>query len=100
MTVRSSIDKLRRLVLTKADGCVTFNDVRSHQDRLLADPEFDPSFDQLVDATAVTEFDITADEARTIARRRIFSPKSRRAIVAVNPHVFGLSRMMEAYHED
>jgi hypothetical protein len=32
--------------------------------------------------------------------RRIFSPESRRAVVVTEPHVFGLSRMMEIYHED
>ena len=100
MTVRSSIDKQRRLVLTTVEGCVRFDDVRRHQDRLLADPEFDPSFDQLIDATTVTKLDISADEARTLAMRRIFSPESRRAVVVTEPHVFGLSRMMEIYHED
>jgi hypothetical protein len=79
---------------------VTFDDVRSHQDRLLADPEFDPSFDQLIDATTVTRVDLSADEVRTIAQRHIFSLKSRRALVATKPDVFGVCRMMEIYQED
>ena len=76
-----------------------FDDVRGHQDRLLADPDFDPSFDQLIDGTAATKFEISADEARTLAKRRILSPKSRRAFVATEPHIFGLGRMMEIYRE-
>jgi len=100
MKVKHSIDKQRRLVLTTAEGCVTFDDVTEHQDRLLADPDFDLNFDQLIDMTNVTTLDVSADGARMIAHRRIFSPKSRRAIVATKPHIFGMGRMMEIYHED
>jgi hypothetical protein len=99
MKVEYSIDKQRRLILTIAAGCVMFDDVRGHQDRLLADPDFDVSFDQLIDTTPAIEFDISADEARTLAERRIVSPESRRAFVAIQPHIFGLGRMMEVYHE-
>jgi len=41
------IDKPRRLIITRAKGSVMFDDIRNHQDRLLADPDFDLSFDQL-----------------------------------------------------
>ena len=76
-----------------------FDDIRDHQDRLLADPDFDASFDQLIDTTAVTKFDISAKEARIFAERPIVSPESRRALVATEPYIFGIARMMEAYHE-
>ena len=99
VNVRYSIDKQRRLILTTADDRVTFDDIIGHQTRLLADPDFDASFDQLIDMTAVTKFEISADQARTLARRCIFSPESRRAFVATEPHIFGLGRMMEIYRE-
>jgi hypothetical protein len=99
MAVRYSIDKYRRLVLTKAEGCVTFDDVRGHQDRLMADPEFDVSFDQLIDTSLTTEVDISAEQARILAHRHIVSPASRRAIVAPRPLLFGMGRMMQAYHD-
>ena len=98
--VRYSIDKQRRLVLTVAERCVTFADARSHQDRLLADPEFDASFDQLIDTTPASDVDISADEARILASRRVLSSKSLRAFVATKPHIFGLGRMMQVFHED
>ena len=71
--------------LTIGEGSVMFDDIRGHQDRLLADRDFDVSFDQLIDTTAVTEFDISASEARILAERRIVSPESRRAFVATEP---------------
>jgi hypothetical protein len=43
--------------------------------------------------------DISAQEARILAERRIFSRESRRAFVATKPHIFGLGRMMEIYYE-
>jgi hypothetical protein len=99
MPLRYCIDKDRRLVLTYTEGPVTFDDVRGHQDRLLADPEFDASFDQLIDTTLTTKFKISADEARILAERRVFSPQTRRAIVASQPHIFGVGRIMEVYHQ-
>ena len=101
MKLQSVIDKQRQLIRTFAEGRVTFDDVKEHQDRLLADPDFDASFDQLIDTTTVSKFEISADEARVLATRRIFFPlDSRRAFVATEPHVFGLARMMEIYRED
>jgi hypothetical protein len=100
MRVRYSIDKQRRLIVTNAEGSVMFDDIRGHQDRLLADPDFDASFDQLIDTTPATKFEISADEAKILAQRRIVSPESRRAFVATAPHIYGLGRMMEVYHED
>ena len=82
MKVRYVISKQRRLILTTAAGCVTFDDIRGNQDRLLADPDFEASFDQVIDMTTATKFDISADDARVLAKRRIFSPESRRAFVA------------------
>jgi len=94
------IEKERRLISTIGDGRIRFKDVRDHQDRLLADPDFDASFDQLIDTIPVVEFDLSEDEAITLARRRIVSPESRRAFVAVKPHIVGLGHMMKVYHED
>jgi hypothetical protein len=99
MKLQSFIDKQGRLIRTSVEGRVTFDDVKEHQDRLLADPGFDASFDQLIDTTTASKFDISADDARVLATRRIFSPDSRRAFVATEAHIFGLARMMEIYRE-
>jgi hypothetical protein len=100
MALRYAIDKQQRLVLTNAEGCVTFDDVRGHQDRLLADPEFDASFDQLIDTTLTTKLEVSTDQARILAERRIVSPESRRAMVATKPAIFGVGRMMEVFHQN
>jgi hypothetical protein len=98
MKVTYSIDKRRRLITTTAEGCVMFDDISDHQNRLLADPNFDLSFDQLIDTTPATKFDLSAEEAKILAARPVVSPDSRRALVAAKPHIYGLGRMMQVYH--
>jgi hypothetical protein len=99
VSVRYVIDKKHGLVLTIGEGSVTFSEIRNHQDRLLRDPDFDASFNQLIDVTAATRFDMSADEAREIACRQIVSPASRRAFVASESHIYGFGRLMEIHHE-
>lgn len=89
------IEKEKRVVITTAWSRVTVEDFKAQQDRLLSDPNFDPEFSQLLDATRVTESDIGTDEVRTLTSRTVFSPKSKRAFVAVNPAYFGLGRVRE-----
>jgi hypothetical protein len=93
------IHSQRRLVVTTGEGHVTFTEVRRHQDLLLADPAFDPQFNQLIDATTMTWFDVSAEEARQIAEQRMFSPVSRRAFLASKPSIFGIGRLMQVYQE-
>ena len=99
MPVRYLIDAARKLIVSTGVGRVTFDEIRAHQDLLLADPAFDASFNQLIDATEVTELDLSMEQAQVVAQRPIVAPTSRRAFVATKPAVFGLGRVMEVYHE-
>jgi hypothetical protein len=92
------IDKEKRLIVTSAWGRLTFPGAEVHEDQLASDPDFDPSFDQLIDLTDLAVFDISMGEAKTIAGRNFFSARSRRALVSSNPSIFGMLRLMEAYH--
>jgi len=80
MSYRYVIYKELRLVISMGKGVVTLNEIRTEQDRLLSDPDFDPSFNQLVDAITVTKLDVSVDEAKELVRRRIVSSTSRRAL--------------------
>lgn len=54
----------------------------------------------MIDVTTARRFDMSADEARDVANRRIFSSASRRAFVASEPHIYGLGRLMQAHQEE
>jgi len=99
MPLRYVIDKERRLIRTTGWDRLTFAQTKSYMDQLLNDPDFDPHFDQLVDLTALAGLGMAMEETKQIARRSGFSPTSRRAFVAPDPAVFGMSRLFEAYNE-
>ncbi len=93
------IDKQRRLVTSTASGVFTYADIAGHQRQLKNNPDFDSSFDQLFDGTAVTKIELTAAEIQTVARQRLFAGGSRQALVASNDFAYGMARMFEMYRE-
>lgn len=93
------IDRERRFVLTTVSGVVSLADGLAHQENLLRDPDFDPSFSQLMDYTHVSKFEIGGEGVRALAQRSIFSPDSRRAMLVNGDVAFGLARMFEGFRE-
>ena len=99
MPVRSIIFKEQRLVVTFEEGRVTFNDMLANLDRLASDPDFDPTFNQLSDASLATDTDLSSANIRLLYQRSVFSLTSRRAVVAPNAFTYGMARMIQAYVE-
>jgi hypothetical protein len=97
MPFHSVIDARRHLVVTTATGDLTGDEGLACCLQLRERADFDPAFNQLLDFTHATRFDATSGQLRTIAAQPLFSPASRRAIVATNPTIFGLARMFESY---
>lgn len=97
MPVRSTIYKDYRLVVTVEEGRVTFADMQANKDRLLNDPDFDPGFNQLSDATLATDTDLSAENVRLLYHRRVFSATSRRAVIAPTDFAYGMARMLQTY---
>ena len=98
------IDKSKRIVFNIAYGNLTDQDVFKHQDKLRNDPDFDPSFSQLVDCTNVIQIDgLSLKAISVLADRDPFGLGSQRAFVA--PHnpdydVFRLYELLTTVHED
>ena len=91
--------KEHRLVISTASGLVTWEEIKTCQDQTKTDPEFNPEFDQIVDLRSATRIELSGDQTRYLASRRIFSSRSRRAFVAPKPSVFGVGRMWQTYTE-
>jgi hypothetical protein len=98
MPARYLIHKNLRLIVNYGWGHLTFDDFRSQREAMIKDPDFDPSFDQLVDVTEVTTLDLSIEEAKSFARRGIFMPSSRRAVIARDPGMFAMGRLMDVHH--
>jgi hypothetical protein len=99
MPVFYKIDKERRLVLSTILGVITLADGLTQQEKLRNDPDFDPSFSQLMDYTHVVKFDFSTDDVRKFAQHSVFSSDSRRAMLVNGDLAFGLARMFETFRE-
>jgi hypothetical protein len=87
------IDVERRLVISRAWGALTDDDVREHNRALRADPLFDPTYRQLVDMSGITEDLVDITTKRQESQNQIFKPGVRRAWVASKDYTFGMARM-------
>jgi hypothetical protein len=99
MPVQYVIYPKYRLVVTTGENQVTFEEVRSHQDKLLNDPDFRSEFNQLMDGIAIRDFELSSDQIRMIVNRRVFSPTSRRALLVGSTFLYGMGRMLQTYLE-
>ena len=98
MTIDSEIIKSKRLVITTVKGLMKADELESSQWNLQKHPDFDPTFDHLFDMSSVVDIeDISAQNIKRIAHIRIFSPDSRRAVVAPDDLAYGFSRMYEVF---
>jgi len=63
---------------------MTIEEVRVHSQKLTSDPEFEPDFSQLIDATGITSSEISPEDEHEIATNRRFAEKTRHAFVFRN----------------
>ena len=93
------IDRPRRVVLTTASGILSAGAIRDYQDRLRADPDFDPTFALIADFRAANLAEVTPSDIRRLAEEAPFGPESPRALVVSDDTNYGLARMFGAYSE-
>ena len=93
------IDKERRLITSTASGVITLPEIWAHQEKLDKDPDFDPSFAQLLDVTQVTKLKLSSEDVRRVAESNTLSTNTRLAIVATSSLVYGMARMFQIFRE-
>jgi len=94
------IDLPQRLVFTQITGVVTPADIQAEREAVKADPNFDPSFNHLVDAfDSKPAPDFPTEKIRELGSSTIFNKNVRRAIVVSGDLAFGLARMFATYRE-
>ena len=95
MPVTYQIDVAHRVVFTHGFGTVTDSDLLQHNVDLKADPNFDPTFNQLLNFTEVIHSDVKSETIYGIASNRIFNLSSLRAIVVKPGLQYGFARMFQ-----
>lgn len=94
MPVSYTIDVERKLVISRAWGAMTDDDVRDHARLLRADPLFDPTYSQLLDMTGISKDLVhTNTKQESSSYGQLFATGVRRAWVASSDYTFGMARM-------
>lgn len=97
MPVDHLINRELGVVLSRAWGVLTDDDLLGQQRRLGQDPDFEPRLNQLFDFREVTDVQVTGHGIRVLAERDLFHEDARRAFI-IHPGallMFGMMRMFE-----
>jgi hypothetical protein len=99
MPVAYTIDKEKGRVVSWGEGVVGWGDIIAHMEGLTKEPDFRPTFSQLIDFAKVTRIELTHDQIYELAKRTVFEKGAMRAFVAATPIQYGLSRMFQSYRK-
>ena len=95
-----TIDVKQRLVVHTFSGVLCDEDIADLPSKVRAHPDFDPTFSELLDFSAVTAGTVSTAAINAAAQRKTsFVPTARRVIIASQDHLFGLARMGQAFAE-
>ena len=91
------LDLERRWVRCRGWGVVTYDEALASRLKFTSDPNFTPDFYQLYDGREITRVCISASETGQLAMEAVFSPRSRRALVAPDRETYDFGRMFQIY---
>jgi hypothetical protein len=98
MPTKLKIDPKARIVYSTLSGDIETEDLIRQVAAIRAHPQFNPEFNELIDLTAVTSFNVSSDDVHRLAGRdSSFSPSAERVLVAGQDLVFGLARMFQTF---
>ena len=89
------IDQARQLVVSTVSGTLTDDVMRAHSRSLASDPDFDPSFRQLMDLRGVSKFFVTSAALVEQSKASPWKAGTQRAFVCSLEAVYGMVRMFE-----
>jgi hypothetical protein len=100
VAVKLTIDVSERLVVCTYYGEINDTESLGFAALIRSDPNFDPSFSEIVDFSQVTAGTVSTVAVRELSRREsIYAPTSRHVAIAPQAHIFGLVRMFQAFAE-
>ncbi|MEW5875276.1 MAG: hypothetical protein AB1752_08865 [Candidatus Zixiibacteriota bacterium] len=100
MALTAEVDMERRLVMARAHGVLTYEDIEQYQKTLWTRPEV-KGFNEIVDVSDVEKIDYQSShhvrELAVLASEMDGVEKSRLAIVASEAGAYGIARMYQTY---
>ena len=85
MPAKYAIDRERKLIISSAWGTMTDDDVLEHHRSLRTDPDFDPTFRQLIDMSGITEDRVAVTTKELVSRDQIFARSGGGTLRALKP---------------
>jgi hypothetical protein len=92
MPLTYTIDASRRIIVARASGVLTEDDLRSTRILMRGDPGFNRNFGQLLDLRAADEVTVSVPAMARIAAASAFAPGVRRAFVGVTDAQYNMAR--------
>jgi hypothetical protein len=95
------IDRKSWVVYSTLSGKIGTPDLIRHIAAIREHPDFDPFFNELIDATEVTSLDVSSEDIQAFAMQASpFDPSAKRVFVASEDLIFGLARMFQTFGGD
>jgi hypothetical protein len=99
MSMSYTIDRVRRLVVTRGRGVISNRDLDDLTSHIRVDPAFDANFRSLADLREVTAVTVDSMATAAAAALPLFNLGTRRAIVAPADVVYESARVFATYAE-
>ena len=100
MGVQVTIEVSQRLVISTFSDQITDEDVVRAGSLIRSHPDFDPSFSEIVDCSAVTATSVSTSVIEDVSRREsYFNLNSAHVVIAPQDLSFGLARMAQVFAE-
>ena len=99
MAFTYSIDPQRRLIVSRASGVFTPDDVLAVRQQAARDPAFDPTYDQIIDLAQATDLKFDYDTMLAVAASSLSQSFVGRAIVARNAEQYSLACIFQVASE-
>jgi phenylalanine-4-hydroxylase len=101
MPATLTIHPERRLVYTAFHGDLAADEFLHHADAIRTHPNFDPSYNEVVDLRGVTELHANTDTVLKLARREsLFNRESKHVVIASPGLVFRLAKLFQGIAEE
>jgi len=99
MPVDYRISVPHHLVISRAWGVMSDQEMFAHARKVAADPTFRPDMRQVADLRHVTRFGLDSASVDTLVRLNPFGPGARRALLVGSDVAFGMARMYQLTRE-
>ncbi len=95
-----AVDAAKRLTVGRAWGVLTDEEFLEANEAIISHPGIEPDFNQLLDLSEVTSFEVSTALVRALVDQPgFFTKEARRAVVAPSPAAFGTARMFQSLQD-